>query len=235
MFVQKLQTESLSKQNHILRLQQALAGKAVETSRLYIALLLLGLVSIVFWLFRIKRSQLRFKRLSRLDGLTGILNHQHFIADADHALRLLEKKRGVACLVCIDLDHFKHINDTHGHAAGDDVLRHVVMLCRRMLPAGDLFGRLGGEEFSILLLDCPRSRGMTIAENIRRAIEDTPFLEDGHAVALSASVGLACTDTSGHGLQRLCRDADAALYRAKRAGRNRVVADGESEAGIVPA
>lgn len=231
--MQKMETESLSKQNHILRLQQALAGKAVETGRLYIALLLVGLVSIVFWLFRTKRSQLRFKRLSRLDGLTGILNHQHFVAEAEHSLRLSEKKRGVACLICIDLDHFKQINDTHGHAVGDEVLRHTVALCGCRLPTGDLFGRLGGEEFSILLLDCPRDRGVAIAESIRQSIEATPFHDDGHAVSLSASVGVACTDNSGHSLQRLCRDADAALYRAKRGGRNRVVADGDDSGALV--
>lgn len=227
--VQKLETEKLSKQNNILLLQQALATKAVETSRLYIALLLVILASVIFWLFRLKRSQLRFKKLSHYDGLTGIFNHQHFISEADRALRVLEKKLGIACLISIDLDHFKQVNDTHGHAIGDAALRHTVAICQQQLRPTDLFGRLGGEEFGILLLDCARDQGIAIANRIRSAIEATPIEADDYVVSLSASVGVASTDTSGYGLQRLCREADAALYRAKRTGRNRVIADTEND------
>lgn len=234
MLVQKLETEKLSKQNNILLLQQALTTKAMETSRLYIALLLVVLASVIFWLFRLKRSQLRFKKLSHEDGLTGIFNHQHFISEADSALRLLEKKLGIACLISIDLDHFKQVNDTHGHAIGDVALRHTVTLCQHHLRPTDLFGRLGGEEFGILLLECSRDQGIAIANRIRLAIETTPFEAEGSVLSLSASVGVACTDTFGYGLQRLCREADAALYRAKRTGRNRVIADTEND-GFVEA
>ena len=233
--VQRLETDALAKQNRILRLQQALNTKAVETSRLYIALLLLMLISIVFWLFRIKRSQLRFKKLSCVDGLTGILNHQTFIAEADRALHLLEKKHGSACLMFIDLDHFKQINDTHGHAVGDEMLKHVVSLCRPLLRASDLFGRLGGEEFGILLLDCGREQGLMLAERVRRTIESSPAGSEEHAVALSASIGMAITGTSGYAMQPLCRDADAALYRAKRGGRNRVVVHDDGPPGALVA
>ena len=226
---QKLETEGLSKQNSILRLQQALDTKAVETSRLYITLLLLVLVSIVFWLLRIKRSQLRFKMLSYHDGLTGIFNHQHFVSEAERVLRVLEKRHGGGCLISIDLDHFKQINDTHGHATGDVVLKHTVALCKRQLRPTDLFGRLGGEEFGILLPDCTQEQGMAIADRIRTAIEATPVSSDGGLVAFSASIGLAATDSCGYELQRLRKEADAALYRAKRTGRNRVMTDTESD------
>ena len=226
---QKLETERLSKQNSILRLQQALDTKAVETSRLYITLLLVVLVSIVFWLLRIKRSQLRFKMLSYHDGLTGIFNHQHFVSEAERVLRVLEKRHGGACLISIDLDHFKQINDTHGHATGDVVLKHTVALCKRQLRPTDLFGRLGGEEFGILLPDCSQEQGMAIADRIRTAIEATPVSSDGGLVAFSASIGLASTDSCGYELQRLRKEADAALYRAKRTGRNRVMTDTESD------
>jgi diguanylate cyclase (GGDEF)-like protein len=221
----KLEAEALSKQNNILRLQQALANKAVETSRLYILLLLVVIASIVLWLFRLKRSQLRFKRLSRLDSLTGILNHQHFVGQSDRILHALERKAGHACLVVLDLDHFKGVNDTHGHAMGDAVLKRAVAVCQQQLRPSDLFGRLGGEEFGILLYECSRQHGMEIANRIRTAIAETPIHKDGCVVTVSASVGLASTDTSGYGLQRLCKEADAALYRAKRAGRNCVMGD----------
>jgi len=225
MLAQKLETEKLSKQNNILQLQQALATKAVETGRLYIALLLVVLGFIVFWLFRLKRSQLRFKELSCLDGLTGIFNHQHFMSEAGRALHMLERKPGHACLVFIDLDYFKQVNDTHGHALGDAVLRRTVALSQQQLRHGDLFGRLGGEEFGILLLECSRHQGTAIADRIRKAIEATTVDSEQCSVSFSASIGLASTETYGYALQRLCREADAALYRAKRTGRNRVIAD----------
>ena len=221
----KLETEELGKQNSMLRLQRTLDAKAAEASRLYIILLLLMLASIALWLFRLKRSQLRFKSLSHRDSLTGILNHQHFINEADRLLRLLEKKSGQACLVSIDLDHFKQVNDTHGHAMGDAVLQLAVARCLQQLRPADLFGRLGGEEFGILLHDCCREQGLEIADRIRLGIGASPMEKDGQVVSISASVGLTSTDTSGYELQRLCKEADAALYRAKHAGRNRVIAD----------
>lgn len=220
----QLETEELSRQHTVLRMQQALDAKKVETGRLYVVLLLMALTFIVLWVFRLKRSQLRFMRLSHRDGLTGIDNHQHFIIEADRVLRSLEKKVGHACLVSIDLDHFKQVNDTHGHAMGDAVLKRAVAICQQHLRPTDLFGRLGGEEFGILLHECSRDQGLDIANRIRVAIGTTPIEEDGHAIRISASFGLAFTDISGYGLQQLCMEADAALYRAKRAGRNRVIA-----------
>jgi diguanylate cyclase (GGDEF)-like protein len=232
--VQKLETEKLSRQNNILRLQQALDAKAVETIRLYIVLLLMVLASAILWMLRLKRSQLHFKKLSSTDGLTGVYNHQHFMGEAGKALHGLERRQGTACLFFIDLDNFKQINDTYGHATGDAVLRRTVTICRQQLRPMDLFGRLGGEEFGILLLDCTREQGIAIAERIRRAIDVAKVEGDERIVSFSASVGLASTEHCGHDLQRLCREADAALYRAKRAGRNRVIADTEED-GLVEA
>ena len=224
---QRLESEKLSKQNNILRLQQTLAAKTIETSRLYILLLLVVLASVIFWLFRTKRSQLHFQQQARLDGLTGILNHQHFISEAQRSLRLLVRRQGIACLLSIDLDYFKQINDTHGHAVGDAVLKHTVAICKQLLRANDLFGRLGGEEFGILLVECPPGQGAAMADRIRATIEATPIDIDGRSITFSASIGLTSTLTSGYELQRLCRDADVALYRAKHIGRNRVIAYAE--------
>lgn len=227
LLAQKLETEKLSEQNGALRLQQKLDGKTAEANRLYLALLLVALGFGTLWMFRLKRSQLRFKRLSHLDGLTAIYNRQHFMGEAERALQQLAKRRGSACLAFIDLDHFKRINDTHGHGIGDEVLRRSVDACRQYLRAADLFGRLGGEEFGILFVDSSREQGTVIAERVRVAIETTVLQEAGVVVAVSASIGLAFTDTAGHDLHRLCAEADASLYRAKRAGRNRVMVCGE--------
>ena len=229
----KLEAEALAKQNDLLRLQQALDTKAVEASRLYILLLLMGLGFIMLWLYRLKRSQLRFKRLSRHDSLTGIFNHQHFMHEADRVLRLLERQSSPACLMLIDMDHFKQINDTHGHAVGDAVLQRSVTSCQRVLRPADVFGRLGGEEFGILLHDCSREQGMQLADRMRATMAATPLENNDRLVSISASIGLTCTDITGYDLQRLCIEADAALYRAKRAGRNRVIDDRMLDDGVV--
>jgi diguanylate cyclase (GGDEF) domain len=228
----KLKTEGLSKENRILRLQRALDASAVETSRLYIVVLGLVLLSIVFWLVRTKRSQLRFKWLSSRDGLTGIYHHQHFMSESDATLRDLQRRQGECCLVFLDLDHFKQVNDSHGHAVGDAVLKHAVAICKGHLRQADLLGRLGGEEFGVLLVDTPQLQGVVVAERIRRALHETPLPIEGVEVSFSASLGLACTELHRYDLQRLCRAADSALYQAKALGRNRVVVNSGDEKAL---
>jgi diguanylate cyclase (GGDEF)-like protein len=218
----KVELDELSKRNQILQLQQALDHKAVEASRLYIALLLTIVASIAFWLYRLKRSQLRFMRMARRDGLTGIFNRQHFVDEAENTLRFAVKSTRCASLVLIDLDHFKSINDTHGHVVGDQVLRRAVAICQRYLRSSDVFGRLGGEEFGILLPDCTPEQAIERSEQIRVAINATAD-DETQDISISASLGIASTSYHGHDLRQLLVAADEALYRAKRNGRNRVV------------
>ena len=225
----KIELDALNKQNQILQLQQALDHKAMVTSRLYIALLLTVLASIGFWLYRLKRSQLRFMRLARRDGLTGIFNRQHFVEEAEQALRYVAKSQRGASLILIDLDHFKNINDTHGHIAGDHALRRAVLICQQHLHSSDVFGRIGGEEFGILLPECTLIQALERAERIRMAIQALPDAEAEH-VPLTASFGVASTTHYGYDLRRLLIAADSALYRAKRDGRNRVVVSMDNHA-----
>ena len=220
----KLKLEALTRQNRILQLRQALAKKAAETSRLYIALLIIAIVLIAMWLYRLKHSQLRFRRMARHDDLTETFNRQHFLDETKRVLQRLAKAEAKACLVIMDLDHFKRVNDIYGHIAGDDVLKHAVEISRRELRASDVFGRLGGEEFGILMPACSSEQGAEIGERIRHALASTPIKPNtGELVTVSASFGLACSDTSGYELVQLLVDADAALYMAKRSGRNRLV------------
>jgi diguanylate cyclase (GGDEF)-like protein len=228
----KAEINALAKQNQILQLQQALDRKAVEASRLYIAVLLLGLLAVGLWLLRLKRSELRFMRMSQCDSLTGIYNRKHFMSEAEQALRYAEKSGRGACLVVIDLDHFKLTNDTYGHAMGDQVLRRAVMACQEYMRSTDVFGRLGGEEFGVLLPECSLDSGIERAEAIRRAIGALSDQQEP-GIPVSASFGLAFTGESGHELRQLLMDADHALYRAKRAGRNCVVAGKQGEGVVV--
>lgn len=219
----KMQVDSLNKQNEILQLQRKLDRKEMETSRLYIALLLTVVASIAFWLLRTKRSQMRFKRLATRDSLTGIHSRQHFVDETELALRAAAKSTRTGCLVLMDLDHFKDVNDTHGHVVGDLVLRRAVAACQHHLHRRDVFGRLGGEEFAVYMPDCSASSARERAERIRQAIAATPLWGETRQVVITASFGVASTDRSGYDMRQLMIDADNALYKAKRDGRNRVV------------
>ncbi len=220
----KLKLDALTKQNQILKLRQALERKAAETSHLYIALLIIAIILIGIWLYRIKHSQIRFRRMARHDDLTETFNRQHFIDEAKRVLLRLSKDKAKACLVIIDLDHFKRINDLYGHIAGDEVLKHAVEVSRSELRSSDVLGRLGGEEFGILMPSCSSAQGVEIGERIRHALASTPKqLISGDSVTVCASIGLACTTTSGYELVQLLIAADAALYTAKRSGRNRLI------------
>ncbi|WP_439704481.1 diguanylate cyclase [Frateuria sp. GZRe12] len=228
----KLQVDALDKQNKILQLKQALDRKAVEASRLYIAILALGLLAIGLWLLRLKRSQLQFMRMAQCDSLTGIYNRKHFMSEAEYSLRYAQRSGRGACLVLIDLDHFKLINDTYGHATGDQVLRRAVAACQEHVRSTDVFGRLGGEEFGVLLPECSMDSGIERAEAIRRSVAMLSDQPDP-GIPVSASFGVAFTGESGYELRQLLMDADQALYRAKRAGRNCVVAGKQGEGVVV--
>jgi diguanylate cyclase (GGDEF)-like protein len=233
-FANKLQLEALNKENHVLQLQHELGGKAMETSRLYILLLTMTVVFIGLWAYRTKRSQLHFQTLSQLDGLTGICNRPHFIAQAEKLLDASRRTGEPHCIVLFDLDHFKSINDRYGHATGDFVLKRTVSACKLHLEKGDIFGRFGGEEFAILLPSCGAEDGRERAEQLRVTISSITAYQGTTKAAVSASFGIATTNTSGHGLGQLLAHADAALYAAKRSGRNRVFAHGDQTAEVTP-
>lgn len=213
----KLQIDALNTENRVLQLQR-------ENNRLYIALLIMILGFIVFFAYKTKRSQLYFKKLSQQDGLTGIANRPHFIALAEIALEASRRAQQQVCAVLCDLDHFKSINDKHGHAMGDYVLQQVVTACRAQLRPGDIFGRFGGEEFGILLPGCSVETARQLCERLRTAIAGVADLNQDLDAGVSASFGIATTDAFGYELRQLLAHADAALYQAKHAGRNRVVA-----------
>jgi diguanylate cyclase (GGDEF)-like protein len=223
----KLQVDSLNKQNHVLQLEHELSAKAVETSRLYISLLTMTVVFIGLWAYRTKRSQLHFQNLSRLDGLTGICNRPHFIEQADKALEASRRTGEPICIILCDLDHFKSINDRFGHATGDFVLKRTVSACNELLEKNEVFCRFGGEEFGILLRNCVIDDARQRAEALRVTIAGITAHQGTTKVTVSASFGISTTGASGHELGQLLAHADAALYEAKRTGRNRVVVFGQ--------
>ena len=129
-----------------------------------------------------------------------------------------------ALLLMLDIDHFKAVNDQHGHAAGDLVIRAVAQSIAQTVRPMDTVARIGGEEFAIILPNCPTSFGVVVAERIRQRVETHPFDVGGERVRVTVSVGVATFPSEGvDGPNALVREADRALYAAKEAGRNRVV------------
>ncbi|OAI91404.1 sensor domain-containing diguanylate cyclase [Pseudomonas putida] len=172
----------------------------------------------------VRRHQDGIQELATLDSLTHLHNRRAF--DLLAAQALLDAERGALPLtaVLIDLDHFKELNDTHGHLAGDEVLRQFARLLEGSLRQADILCRWGGEEFVVLLKDTELAKGMVVAEKIRQRTERSEFTFDASRVSLTASfgvTGLAPGDT----LRSLIARADQALYRAKQSGRNRVCSE----------
>ena len=231
----KLEIQTLSRDNRVLELEHKLAAKQMEATRLYVVILTLIVLFIGLWAVWTKRSQLHFKSLSRVDGLTGISNRLHFIERAEAALAYASRSRQDVCLVLFDLDHFKSINDRFGHATGDFVLKRAAALCSDYLRRSDIFGRFGGEEFSVLLPGCRLEEAGGQAEQLRQTICGIQTEHRGAPVTVSASFGIACSAMSGYDLARLMAHADAALYRAKRAGRDCVMTYDTAESGEVKA
>ena len=127
-------------------------------------------------------------------------------------------------LIYLDIDFFKAINDTHGHQAGDAVLKQIARIMVRMLRKSDILGRIGGEEFMILLPDTDGMAGRVIAERLRKRVENTPFLIKEEPIDVTVSLGVYYSpDPEAIGVDEFVNRADAALYEAKEGGRNRVV------------
>jgi diguanylate cyclase (GGDEF)-like protein len=231
----QLEIEALGRKNRVLELEHRLAAKQMEATRLYGVILTLVLGFIGLWALLTKRSQLHFKTLSRLDGLTGICNRLHFIERAEAALAYARKSGQEVSLVLFDLDYFKSINDRFGHATGDFVLQRAAALCKEYLRRSDIFGRFGGEEFSVLLPACRLEEARNQAEQLRLTIKGIAAEHRGAPVTASASFGISSSAASGYDLARLLAHADAALYRAKRAGRDCVMAYDVAESGEVKA
>lgn len=169
----------------------------------------------------LKHMQVRLEEMARSDSLTGIANRRHFMDTAPAFLNHASRNQKTCFVMMMDVDHFKQINDTHGHAVGDSVLSALAGRVRKTIRPYDLFARYGGEEFILLVADVDEAEAEALATRIRLAICDVPFLFNGVTLRVSSSFGLAQVSESG--LDEAIRRADEALYAAKRAGRNRSV------------
>lgn len=170
---------------------------------------------------RVRAQNLRLAELSRTDGLTGVANRSHWEETADQEFQRYSRGGKVSSILLLDIDHFKRINDTHGHHAGDEVIRRVAAILRESVRGQDTVGRYGGEEFGVVLPDTDDAAALAVAERMRARIE-AATLEPRAGVRATASIGLAALRGAEHGHSEWIQRADRALYRAKELGRNRV-------------
>ena len=177
------------------------------------------------------------RRLATTDGLTNLYNRRAFTEILERECARCDRCNGSVSLLLLDLDHFKIVNDTHGHAAGDAVLSAVSSMLKSQGRAYDVMARWGGEEFVVALPDTPVDTGLRVAERIRAAVAELVVLNaDGVRIPLSASIGVA-ERTPGETIESAIDRADRAMYRAKTGGRNRVCGEAVAPVSIeaVPA
>jgi len=174
------------------------------------------------------RAQLRarqavedLRRLATVDELTGLPNRRHFMARLEEELARARRNNSPLCLATLDIDHFKPINDTHGHAAGDAVLRQLATVIREKIRLGDSAARLGGEEFALLLPNTNAHQARLVCDRLRGAVADRDFDIGGTAIGVTLSTGVALLHKEDDSVA-LMRRSDEALYQAKAGGRNQV-------------
>ncbi len=178
-----------------------------------------------YWFVDSFRAMVQLKdtvdRLASTDDLTGLNNRRAFLASAEREISNGEGRNGGLALLILDLDYFKRINDTHGHRVGDLVLAAVGQVLSRTVGEGDVAGRLGGEEFAVLLMGCDEDAALRSAQSIRVAIEAMRVAAPAGPIGLTVSIG--CTlIAAGEDVCAALQKADEALYAAKHEGRNRV-------------
>jgi diguanylate cyclase (GGDEF)-like protein len=169
------------------------------------------------------RTTQELKKLATIDAMTGMYNRSHFLSLAEAEwTRFMRYHRSVSMLM-IDIDHFKSVNDRYGHAAGDAAISAVAAICLESKRALDLPGRLGGEEFALLLPETGADEAALVAERLREKIQQAEISFGKERFSLTVSIGVAQGAYSMPGISAVLQAADKALYDAKAGGRNRIV------------
>ncbi len=180
-----------------------------------------GYVAVLRFTARQSFDAAKLRRLLQTDHLTGAYNRSHFFEVAEREIRRGPYGGHSLSVVTMDVDHFKRINDTHGHAVGDEVLKAITAACRGVLGPTDTFARIGGEEF-VALLATDLSGAQAVAETLRATVAGLPIVSTVGTLQVTASFGCASLSPSVRCMATLLAEADKALYAAKRGGRNRV-------------
>lgn len=216
----KKEIEALNLTTGRLQLEAALSKAEAQNHQLYLALaamLVLILSVVLYWIYRAKA---RLRERVTYDKLTRVFSRDHFEDLLEQALEQAAATQQEVGFILFDLDHFKHINDNYGHPVGDWVLQQMAATVRGCLRGSDAFGRIGGEEFAIMLRDCDLEHSLALAETVRQAIETIDSSPTGKQFTITASFGVAPASGAQYHTRLLVANADDLLYQAKRAGRN---------------
>lgn len=170
-----------------------------------------------------KRMENQLITLSRTDGLTEAYSRGYFMDKSEEVINMMRRYQRPASMMVADLDHFKTINDNYGHHAGDLALKAFANICRQEIRESDILGRLGGEEFGLMLPETTIQHAEVLAERIRKAAAAIEITLDDQTIGITVSIGLAELSTDDASLDAVMRRADLAMYQAKARGRNRVV------------
>ena len=170
----------------------------------------------------LEKSTEKFRQLSITDALTNIYNRRYFFEIAKNIILIASREQKCTALLMLDVDYFKRINDTFGHQAGDFVLVELVMSIKDTMRSSDLFARVGGEEFAILLNNTSLTKAKVIAEKIRSMIENKEFIYNTVSIKTTISIGISEVNEGNFLLENVYKNADTQLYKAKENGRNRV-------------
>lgn len=178
------------------------------------------------------RMERRLRKLASTDPLTGALNRRHFWQVGDMELHRHQRYFRELAVLVMDIDHFKRINATFGHPAGDTVLLKLANTCKSNLRKSDLFGRIGGEAFAIVLVETQAEAAMEVADRLRRRLADDQILvEGGVPIQFTVSIGITSARREDECLDDLVKRAYAAMNMAKQKGRNRVETDEDPDTG----
>ena len=167
-----------------------------------------------------KLANTRLKEISRTDALTQLFNRGHWEERLRHEFARMQRSKQDSTLVMFDIDHFKKVNDTYGHPAGDEVIREISRRLKRTKRNVDIAGRYGGEEFAILLLDTSPDQALYFAERLRKVVERTPIEYEEHSIKVTISLGISQNGPEITTPKQWIEKADAALYKSKANGRN---------------
>lgn len=173
-------------------------------------------------LSRYKKIERQLANMALFDSLTGTLNRPAFYQHAEKEFARSKRYYRPLAVIMLDIDHFKSINDRYGHSGGDQVLQIFAEACQEVIRSTDIMGRVGGEEFALLLPDTPLKSAFSLAERLRERINKYPYLAGDMLIEVTASLGVAELQQDDTDFRALLNRADSALYEAKHAGRNQV-------------
>jgi diguanylate cyclase (GGDEF)-like protein len=168
-------------------------------------------------------NQKRLHVLATTDSLTGVANRAHFMGKAEDEIVRARRYQSSFALIVLDVDHFKNINDTHGHPVGDEILKAIADICQKQMRQSDMIGRVGGEEFAAIICNAGTKEGISVAGRMRKNIENYFYTNGAEKISCTASFGVTAWEGPADSLTSMFKRADAALYQAKSQGRNRVV------------